>query len=221
MKTKPCVYHLALTVALLLASCARNDEVPSGSGLVEATEVTISAEVSGKITSLFIEEGDDVATGDALALIDTVTIALRLEQAVAARQAAETKVKMSGISIEQARFSYELAKKEYERVSTLIKSGSINQQLFDQTETAYNQALLVKKQAHAAYEAAGAELESRTAEISLLEKQKADCLPRAPVSGTVLKKYVEPGEFITIGRPLVKVAKLDTVWVKIYLHPQI
>jgi HlyD family secretion protein len=208
-----------LAVVLLIASCGNNNVPPGGSGLIEATEIVVSSEVSGQLKSLRFDEGDSIAKGDTIAEIDTVTTMLRLRQAEALREVAETKVKVSAINIEQSSYSLDLAKKEYDRVSALITSGSINQQQYDKTETAYNQAILSKKQADAAYQAALAELANAEAAIALLEKQLDDCFPQSPESGMITNKFVEVGELIGIGKPLVEIAKLDTVWVKVYLPP--
>lgn len=213
-------HHVCLLIAgLLIISCGKQNQVPGGSGLIEATEIVVSSEISGQLKSLRFDEGDSIKMGDTIAEIDTVTTMLRLHQAEALKEIAEAKVKVSAINIEQAGYNLELAKKEYARVSALLKSGSINQQQYDQTETAYNQAILSKKQADAAYQAAVAELANAESAIALLGKQLNDCFPRSPESGVITNKFVEVGELIGVGKPLVKIAKLDTVWVKVYLPP--
>ena len=212
-------YVYLLIVVLLFISCGKNTSPPGGSGLIEATEIVVSSEISGQLKSLRFEEGDSIANGDTIGEIDTVTTMLRLHQAEASRQMAETKVRVSSINIEQASYNLDLAKKEYDRVASLLKAGSINQQQYDRTETAYNQAILSKKQADATYDAALAELEKVKSESVLLEKQLSDCFPKAPESGMITNKFVEVGELIGAGKPLVKISKLDTVRVKVYLPP--
>lgn len=213
------IYVYLLIVVLVITSCGKGNLPPGGSGLIEATEIVVSSEVAGQLKSLRFDEGDSIKMGDTIAGIDTITTMLRLQQAEASKQMTETKVKISSINIEQASYNLDLAQKEYERVSALIKSGSINQQEYDRTETAYNQAVLSKKQADAAYDAAVAELAKSESEIALLKKQLNDCFPKSPESGVVINKFVEVGELIGVGKPLVKIAKLDTVWVKVYLPP--
>jgi len=213
------IYVYLLIVVLVITSCGKGNLPPGGSGLIEATEIVVSSEISGQLKSLRFDEGDSIKMGDTIAEIDTVTTRLRLHQAEALKEMAEAKVKVSAINIEQAGYNFELAKKEYDRVASLLKAGAVNQQQYDQTETAYNQAILSKKQADAAYDAAVAELAKSESEIALLKKQLSDCFPKAPESGVVTNKFVEVGELIGVGKPLVKIAKLDTVWVKVYLPP--
>jgi HlyD family secretion protein len=207
----------ALALASVLMSCAKERPAPGGSGFIEATAATISAEVAGQVTTIRFDEGTLIARGDTLAQIDTLSTALRLGQARAGKTAIEKKISIASITIEQATRNAELAAKEYERVKLLIASGSVDQQTLDQVENAYRQAALVRKQADASLEAARAELAKAESDVKLLEKQLADCFPRSPVRGVVTAKYVEAGEWVGVGKPLLKIAALDTVWVKVYV----
>jgi membrane fusion protein YbhG len=207
-------------ILLLLLSCGGKTLTPGGSGLIEATEVIVSAETGGQLKALYFDEGDPIKQGDTIAVIDTITVLLHLRDAEALKQAAETGVHSATLGIEQAEFNYDLAKKEYERVGALIKSGSANQQQYDQVETAFQQAGLARKQASAAHAAAQADLARTLAAIDLLRKQWNDCFPLAPRSGTIVDKYIESGELVTPGKQLVKISQLDTVWVKLYLPPE-
>jgi HlyD family secretion protein len=208
-----------LIIPILMISCGGNNLPPGGSGLIEATEVVVSAEIGGQLKALYFDEGDKIRNGDTIGLIDTTTVIINLRQSEALKQALETRQQTAAISIEQATYNLELAKKEYDRISQLLKFGSANQQQYDQTETAFNQAQLAKKQALAAYNAADAELAQNSAQMELLNKQLRDCFPLAPSTGTVVNKYVESGELISPGKQLIQIARLDTVWVKVYLSP--
>ncbi len=204
-------------ILLVIVSCGGNNSAPGGSGLIEATEVIISAKAAGLIERLFINEGDIVLANDTVALIDTITTQLRLNQAEALKLAAATQVEIAGINIEQALLNLSLAKKEFERAKNLIKTGSLNQQQYDKAETAFNQAALLKKQAEATKRSAEANLQKIIADIAILTQQFNDCFPLAPGKGIVSDKFVEVGELVNIGAPLIKIADLDTVSVKVYL----
>ncbi len=203
----------------VLASCGNDNNTIGGSGLIEATEITVSAQVAGKAEALYFEEGDKVLAGDTLAVVDTINIILSLKQADAAYSAAQSKKNMAAIAIEQAEHNYNLAEKEFNRIQALIKTGSVNQQQYDQAENVFTQADLNRKQARATLSAAEADLNRIEAEMALLQRQLSDCFPTAPRGGTITAKYIEAGELATPGKAIYKIAALDSVWVKVYLPP--
>ena len=54
-------------------------------------------------------------------------------------------------------------------------------------------------------------------QIAQIEDRLAKCRIVSPVSGTVLTKYAEAGEFASAGKPLFKVADLDRVFLRAYV----
>lgn len=217
MRPAACIAILTLVAASILTSCARDQSAPGGSGFIEATEATISAEVAGQVKALRFDEGSVIALGDTLAEIDPLSASLRLDQAHAGRTVLEKRERVAALAVEQAARTADLTAKEYDRARSLVASGSVDQQRLDEVEHAFKQAALARKQADAVLESSQAELVRADADIRLLEKQLADCRPRSPLAGVVTAKYVDAGEWVAVGKPLVKVAALDTVWVKVYV----
>jgi HlyD family secretion protein len=208
----------ALAVTLFLSlGCDRGEQAIGGSGFIEATSVVVSAEASGRLEMLRVGEGDAIVAGATIGVIDSTTIKLQLEKAHAQRQSAESAIEIARIAIEQAAHDAELSRKEFDRVASLIAKGSANQQQYDQTENRYKQSELARRFAQVTYQARQTDLARIDAEIALLERQLEDCYPTAPVSGIVINKLTEPGELLAPGKPIVEIAKIDTVWVKIYL----
>ena len=204
---------------LILASCSDKNGSPRGSGLIEASEITFSVETAGQLVALYRDEGATVSAGDTLAMIDTATVMVRMRQARAAAEAARTQVEVAAIGVRQAESNLGQANTEFERAATLIRTGSANQQQYDRAKTAFDQAKLAREQAQAAGRAAEAQLASAVAQVDLLQDQANDHFPISPTNGVVVERFVEPGELVAAGRPLVRIARLDTVWVKIYLPP--
>ena len=217
MKVVPIIFLLSLS--LLLASCGIDQSAPGGSGLIESTEIIVSSEAAGKLEAVFFEEGDKIIAGDTIGIIDTTTVALNLDRARAVRRAAVTQTELAALNKEQAAYNFDLAQKEFDRMTALIKSGSVNQQQYDKAENTFNLASLAKRRAAAALDAARADLNKIDAEIALLDKRLRDCFPVAPMSGYMTDKFIDPGELAGVGTPFVKISRLDTVWVKVYLPP--
>ena len=209
-----------ILAALIALSCGNSKNIPYGSGLIETTEVTFSAQAGGQLEAIYFTEGQKVATGDTLAMIDTSNVMLRLRQAQAAGDAARTRQQIAGLNIKQAANNLDLANKEFDRASSLLKTGSANQQQYDRAQNGRVQAQLAQEQAQASLQSAIADLNNADAQVALLEKQVKDCFPLSPVNGTIVDKFLEAGELVTVGKPLFKIDRLDTVWVKIYLPPK-
>ncbi len=215
MRTSVCS---ALVVMLsFLIGCDRGKHEIGGSGFIEATSVIVSAETPGRLEVLFAGEGDAIAAGATIGVIDSTTIKLQIDRARAQRQSAVSAIEIAHIAIEQTAHDASLARKEFDRVASLLGKGSANQQQYDQTENRYKQSELARRSAQVTYEARQTDLARIDAEIAILERQLEDCYPTAPVSGIVIDKLTEPGELLAPGKPIVEIAKIDTVWVKIYL----
>jgi HlyD family secretion protein len=218
MKHRPIQFSPVMLLLLLLC-CSDNGGAPSGSGFVEGTEVVLSAETAGRIEEVYREEGDQVRQGDVIALIDTTAVSLRLAEARARLRAADTRVESARLQIEKADVDSALARKDYERARNLLENESTSRQQFDQAETRYRQSAVAAGVARAELEGARAGMQQAERELDLLKRNLEDCRPTSPLSGTVVTSYIERGEFVGVGSPLVKVAELDPVTVKIYLPP--
>ena len=215
------IFRLAslLLSMILMSSCGNNGTEIGGSGLIEATDAIISAQAHGQLVKLYFGEGQRISEGDTIAAIDTSTTMLQLRQAQAAVTAAETKLRISSINIKQADINFSLSEKEFKRVESLLPSGSANQQQYDKAKSVFDQASLAKDLARAGFSAADAERGAAKAQEAIFKKQIENSFPVAPFSGIIIKKYIDPGELVILGKPIVKIANLDTVEVKIYLPP--
>jgi HlyD family secretion protein len=202
-----------------IISCGNDNGVPAGSGFIEATSVVVSAEIGGRLESLYFDEGDMIKQGDTIALIDTTTVSLRLAQAIAGFAAVVTRERSARVQIEKTELDSSLARVDFNRTRDLIGTGGISQQQYDRAENRYLEARLARKAAGAELASAQAEKRRAAAEIAILEKQMGDCRPSSPLSGAIVTSYVEEGELLGTGKPIVKIAKLDPVKVKIYLPP--
>jgi len=127
--------------------CDRGEKEFGGSGFIEATSVVVSAETSGRLERLFVDEGDAIAAGATIGIVDSTTIKLQIDKARAERQSAVSAIEIARIAIDQAAYDAGLARKEFDRVASLIQKGSANQQQYDQTENRYKQSELARRSA--------------------------------------------------------------------------
>ena len=106
---------------------------------------------------------------------------------------------------------------EFQRIESFYLNFAHNSSIFDQAENRLTQSQLAMRLARATHEARQDDLARIDSEIALLDRQLANCYPTSPVSGIIVDKLVERGELLSPGKPIVEIAKMDTVWVKAYL----
>lgn len=215
------MYRLAIWSALLapalLSGCADKDTAGSGSGMIESEEVIVSAEIAGRVMTRLFDEGSVVRTGDTLAVIDTTRVALQRDAALTGRNAAEAQLSTAHVQLVQARETEQFAKGELDRVSRLLSSGTASQRQFDQGQHEYNSAVNARRALEAQIRTIEAELARIDVQVADIERAYRDCFPLAPTRGTITEKYIAAGELLAPGKPIARIASLDTVWVKVYL----
>lgn len=204
---------------LLTAACGRSGDFDA-TGTFEATEVVVSAEAAGRILRFDAEEGDVLEAGRQVGAIDTVQ--LYLQKLQLERQRASVVSNRPDITKQAASLREQIAKQQTERrrVENLLRDGAattkqlddidaqikvLNGQLEAQLSTLRNNAASIDENSS-----------SIDLQIARIEDQLAKCRIASPVAGTVLAKYSEAGELASVGRPLMKVADLDRIYLRAY-----
>ncbi|MGQ9560389.1 MAG: HlyD family secretion protein [Candidatus Oleimicrobiaceae bacterium] len=209
---------LVEAMVLLMVACGRpRDDKWLGSGSLEARQVTVAAKLAGQLMGFFVDEGDTVCAGDVIAAVDSSKLVLQRAQLVAAQRELSHNLANARRTVELASEQYENARRQYERVRALAERGSAPQQQLDNAQIAHAAArtqLEAAKNALAALEERGKQLQ---AQMELLDTQVRDAAVRAPLAGVVVAKYAESGEMVAPGSPLVTIADLRELWVKVYL----
>lgn len=209
----------AFLAIIPLTSCNRDIEYDA-SGNFEATDVTLSAESSGKILMLNVNEGDTVSAGQLIALIDTAQLHFQKEQLLFQRSASN--VSRPDVSLQLASLRRELDKQIYERdrVKRLLADGAATSKQLDDVNSAIRvledrisaQQSTLNNNTVSINESSSA-IESQIRQIS---DRIEDCKITSPTGGTILTKYCEPGEYAIPGKPLVKIADLGKIYLRAY-----
>lgn len=151
------------------------------------TSVDISADVSGRIVDLTIEEGDDVVEGQLLLVIDPARFEAAVDRAEAALADAQAREA-------QARGNHEQARRDWDRIRQLKEAseGMVTESEFEQARTqAEVQAALFQSARHGV-EMARASVREATDNLS-------KTVIEAPMSGRVTRLNVERGETAVVG----------------------
>ncbi len=210
----------AVMSVLLLASCG--DDEPDAYGNFEATEVTVAAEVGGRLLAFALEEGDRVAEDSMVGVVDTVPLLLERRTLVARRAAAAARTREAGTSIAALEVQLAMAERELGRTERLLRQAAATAQQSDRAERDARVAREQLAGARAARNGALQEVAAVDAQVASIDNRLARSRIRSPLTGTVLTRYVEPGEFVQVGQPLFKLASLDSLTLRAYVaHAQL
>lgn len=208
-----------IAAAMLAVSCGTKAEFDA-QGTFEATEVVVSSEATGRILNFDVVEGTKVDANKLVGAIDSVQLHLQRKQLVAQQSALlgsrpDVKKQVAALREQIAKQTSELR-----RVENMLRDGAATQKQKDDIEA---QIKVLERQLDATLST----LDKNTttinnnsaaleAQVAALDDRISKCRIVSPVSGTVLVKYAETGELANIGKPLMKVADLDNIYLRAY-----
>lgn len=204
---------------ITLASC-QDQEKYDATGLFETNSVTVSAEVSGKLVSFSVEEGDSLIVGQQVGLLDTTLLALQRKQLRSQQLATEKSSPDMAAQAAALRSQIAHQQEECARVSRLLEDGAATRKQYDDTQARLRtlrgqlEGLLstLDKSSGSITESASA-LQYQREQV---EERMRKSLITAPITGVVLRKYAEQGEYATPGKPLFEIANLDAFYLRSY-----
>jgi len=215
------VRFLPVLALVLGAGCKRGEE-PDAYGNFETTEVVVSAETSGQLQWFTPDDGERLDSGALVGLVDTVQLALQRDQMLAQRGASGSRAAEAGKNIAVLEAQHEIAQRGYDRTQRLHQQQAATAQQLDQAERDFRVLGDQIQAARAQQSAARHDVASSAAQIAQIEDRIRRSRITNPRAGTVLTKYVEPGEFVQQGQPLYKLAIVDSMELRAYVtEPQL
>ncbi len=211
--------HILLTVLIVFSftSCHFKDDSSDAYGNFEATEKYVSAEIPGKIILMNVDEGTELQKGELICLIDTVPYQLKLNQLMAQRNMADTKISQVESSMAVLEAQNKTAISDAQRIRSMFKDGAATQKQMDDVDG--NLDVLMQKIAgqKVAMKSVLAEIEVINTQIAEVQDQLNRCKVKAPSGGAVLQQIAEQGELIGAGKPVIKMADLKTIYLRAYI----
>lgn len=213
MKTR----SLVIIAAILLGGCKNKTDQADAFGNFEATEVLVSAETSGRIRQFTAVEGSEIDMGAEIALIDTTLFHLQKGEIEATMKSVGTRISSINAQNDILNQQIENLNVNVNRTEKMLKDDAATQKQFD--DLAGQVAVLQKQIA-----ANNTQKASVAAELSVYESKKATLNEqikrssvKSPLKGTIIEKYSEAGEITAAGKPLVKIADLSVIKLKVYV----
>ncbi len=210
---------IALTGGFILfGGCTkRTDPDFLGSGTLEADEVVVSSLLMGTLDSIAVLQGDSVRSDQVLALMDVEKLKVQLRQNAAMQEEVAANIRAAKARADQSARQHSNIVQNLTRQQALLETGNSTQQVVDDLTTQEAVAFLQVKAALDQIEALKAKKAQLEAAAQLIQLQLQDGEIKAPRSGVVIEKYVEAGENLSPGSPVVKIADLDRMKIRVYL----
>lgn len=189
-------------------------------------EVTVSSEAEGRVEQVLVDVGDRVGKGQVLARVSPVELQLSVDQQQAAlRQArarlglreseGELKDVRDAAEVKKAAADLADAEQKYKRAQSLLETGVIARQVFDEADAKYKAARATYDLAVQQVENLRASMQQTQATLNLASKRLRDTSIRAPFAGHVKSREVTVGQYLKIQTPVMTIVNLDPLRVRL------
>ncbi len=219
---------------------AREDGI-TATGTIEVTRADVMPKVNGYLGELKTQAGDTVKAGQTVARIarpDLEAQLLRDESALVKAKvqlddlekgARSQERSEAAANLASAQAVYDKARTDLDRYRALHKSGAISSQQLDAAQSGYDvahssliaarsrQSLVEEGNRPDTIEAQRLEVKRSQAIVDTSRALLADTVVTSPITGVVLTKNFENGEYINPGSAIATVGDMNDCWVKVYI----
>jgi HlyD family secretion protein len=188
-----------------------------GNGRLEADPIDIATKFAGRIAQVRADEGDRVAAGQALAVMDTSDLDQTLKKGEAQVELAQKTIEEAKANLENAKTSSLLAQQEIERTAKLVKTGFATRELLDQRKQTLDGARLAQQAAEHRVAQAEKALKAAEHEAEITRVNIADNTLVAPRDGRIQYRVANVGEVLPAGGKVFTMLDTAYVYMDVYL----
>src|SRR6266545_2469829 len=182
----------------------RRRAVEAVGSLFAYDEVTVSSEAEGRVEEVMVDVGDSVGKGQALARVSPVEFQLTVDQQQAALRQARAR-----LGLTETDGDLKDAEQKYKRAQSLLETGVIPRQQYDEAEARYKAAKATYDMAMQQVENMRASMQQTQASLNLANKRLRDTQIRAPFAGHVKAREVTTGQYLKIQTPVMTIVNID------------
>ena len=211
-------------------------------GTIEAREIDLAFQVSGRIDNLAVDEGYAVKTGQLVASLNNRDYELALQNAQAQADAARAalaalqagtrpqELRVAEAQLASAKVDLNFARSEVRRIGELVPKNLATRQQLDQVrqqqdvaqtkveQQAQTLALLQEGPRKEDIDRASAEYQARQAALETARQQLAYTRLISLTDGVVAVRLADSGEVMAPGQAVLRIAELARPWVRAYLN---
>lgn len=191
--------------------------------------VSLRSRVDGQVTLLTVDVGDAVAGGDAVARLDADLLTVDVNQAQAELRARQSEVAQARAAVsdaqtalEAARVRLQQAQTDADRLAKLAADGAISMQEAEQAQLTVDTGQQVLKSAQEqirtrqeAVNAAEGRVKAQQAVVDQTQERLSYAIVRSPLSGVVIERLVEAGDYAESGDELMQIGDLSSIKVRV------
>lgn len=204
-----------------LSSCHHKKNDADAYGVCEATEIIVSSEGNGKMLNFDIQEGETYQAGEILGCIDTVQTYLQIKQLESNITALLARRPDASSQLRVLDDKLATLNKEKQRVHNLIKADAASTKQLDDIQAEINitrsQIAATKSTLSTQDQSLLGEVDALRFQLQQLQVLLENCKIKAPITGTIINKYIEANELAYQGKPLFKIADLTNMYMKVYV----
>jgi HlyD family secretion protein len=214
-------YLSHILLITLFAACSNGNSDNDATGNFEADEIIVSAEATGRVIKLDIEEGQVLQAGQNVGFIDTTQLWLKKRQLQYSIDDVLARRPDAASQLSTINEQLTTTNREKQRVENLLKADAATKKQLDDLNA---QIDLLKKQYDALKSSLNINnrsLQSETLPLKAQLDQIQDQIKKSviinPQAGTVLSQYTMQDEVVTAGKALYKIADLKTITLRAYI----
>ncbi len=213
----------------------------TATGTIEVTRADIMPKTNGYLTQFTLQRGDALQAGQRIAVLSRPDLEAQLlrDEAGLSKASAQLsdlekgarsqELDEAAANLSAAESQYQKAHSDFERYSRLYQSGAISSQQFDAArvgDEVTNNALSVARARQSLLQSGNRsdvilvqrlEVERSAAIVAASKAALADAVVVSPLSGLVLTKNFEAGEYVNPGAAIATIGDMDDCWVKIFI----
>ena len=162
-------------------------------GELDADTSDLASRISGRLNSVEVRIGDRLAAGDVVAVVDDTDLQNQLK-------VAQVQVEVVEANSQRVVARLRVTEGELERMERLFRELLISAQQIESNRSSV-------RALEAELKAMAAQKRQAQARVDLLSQQIQETKVRAPFTGTVGERYLDPGTFVQPGTPIIRLVK--------------
>jgi HlyD family secretion protein len=176
------------------------EAIVSASGRIQPKrQVNVSANTTGRVTRVAVEEGERVKTGQFLLEIDPRSLDAQLQRGEASVAAAQSSLQQSRASVQQTRVALELARQNLKRTQELWKEGLTTREALDRAENDVQAREAELKTREQEIQTNEQRIKVEEAGLATTKYNLNQVIITAPMDGLVTRRSIEEGETAVLG----------------------